>query len=353
MRLAGAVLFFTSAALADPAVSVSSEVAADSSFTFEWQAQADCPTRSEVLTRAERLVGHGLSRASGPPIVLWATVESESSSSWQLRVSSGSGSGSGSARVRQVSASSCDELGDAMALLIALSIDPEHAALRPSHSVPPLSQSASPPEAAFSDIPREPAPSTLPPPPSIAPRALQPARGRPALESPRPEQELHGAVSGFGAVWLGRLPGVAPGLVLRGALSRRPLVVALELGFFPMQHVAAHGVFGDLWLGTLGGAVGYTLFDGALTPSVGLELDLLRGVGGGVSAPGSGGVWLLGLDTGMLFRYPVRSSVSLLAAGRLSVLLEQARFLIEPDVTLFRPSRVGAQLGLGVELTIR
>src|SRR5882724_12589798 len=111
MRLAGALLFVTSAAFAEPAVEASPPSAGDASFSFEWNAPTACPARSEVLARAEHLVGHSLARASGVrPIALLATVQQLSSSIWQLSVSSGPGDASN----RAVTASSCNELGDAM-----------------------------------------------------------------------------------------------------------------------------------------------------------------------------------------------------------------------------------------------
>jgi len=349
MRVAGALLFFTTAAVAEPAVPVMDASVADRRFTFEWQAPDGCPTESAVLARAEQLVGHRLTPASGtPPIALFATVPSPVGSSWQMRVTSGAGA----AGARTVNATSCDELGEAMALLIALSIEPDYVA-RPA-APSGASPSSVPPHAAFLDAPSAPEPPPLPAAPAPAPEPVRhPAPRRSAASSARPESPIHGAVSGSGAVWVGRLPGVAPGGVLRGALLSEPFVLSLELGFFPMQHAEAQGVGGKLWLGTLGGSLGYALFGGLVTPSAGVELDLLRGVGQGVSTPESAGVWLLGLDGGVLFRYPPRSAVSVLAAGTLSVLAEQASFRIDPDVPLFHPARVGAQFGLGAELTIR
>jgi hypothetical protein len=343
MRLAGALLLVTSTALAEPAVSPNVGERVEARFAFEWLAPAGCPSRGDVLERAEQLVGHGLAPAtSAPRVELSATVQSTAGSGWQLAVASGASGTSW----RTVDAPSCDELADAMALLIAFSVDPEYEGRA-------LNAGSAPPQSRFGGTSRE---GTQPSSPA-SDTAVVPAPARLQIHvMPRKEQPgslLQGSLGALGALWFGRLPGVAPGVVVRGAVSRQWFVFGLELGFFPQQHVAKHGVAADLWLATLGGTLGYELFDGVLTPYAGLELDLLHGVGSGVSAPASGQVWLLGLDLGVLLRYPVRPSLSLLVSARLSALSQQARFHIDPDVELFRPQPLGAQLGLGAEVTIR
>jgi len=343
MRLAGALLFITSTALAEPAGTSARGDGADSRFFFAWNAPAGCPSRADVLARAQQLVGHGLVPATdSPSIELSATVESIAGSSWRLEVSSGPGG----AGFRTVSAPTCDELGDAMALLIALSIDPDYQARAPARS-------GAAGQASFSDIPASPASPSAPAPDRAALRTPELAASRTKPTNTAAEPRVRGAVGALGSLWLGRLPGLAPGVVLRGALAREPFVVALELGFFPKQHVATQGIAGDLWLATLGGSLGYALFDGFLTPYAGLQLDLLHGVGSDVSAPDSGEVWLLGLDLGLLLRYPAHRSLNLIMTASLSALPAQGRFYIDPDRELFRPKPVGAQFGLGAEMTIR
>jgi hypothetical protein len=156
----------------------------------------------------------------------------------------------------------------------------------------------------------------------------------------------------LGAVTVGRLPRAAPGGLVRAALARDELVFALELGFFPAQRVVKQAVSGDLTLATLGGSFGYALFDELLTPYAGLELAVLHGVGR-VDQPESHNVWLLAVDAGLRLSYPVQRRFRLLAGAQLSILAEQARFYVQPDIELFRPTRLGAQFGLGAELRVR
>jgi hypothetical protein len=346
MRLVGVLLFVASAAAAaEPEASRNPTTATDSSFSFAWNAPASCPTRGEVLARAERLVGHTLTRAApGQPVGLVATVEPLPNATWQLDVLSGARAQS----ERSVTASSCDELGDAMALLIALSIDPDYAARQGAPLTPEGHASfANPdPPPATPLSPKQPEPA-----PIVKPMPI--ARGRAEWPPEPTPARAHLALGAIGAVWAGRLPGVAPGGVLRGALSLEEWVFDVELGFFPTRHVTKGSAGADLSLATLDGSFGYALFDGLLTPYLGLELDRLHGAGTELENPQSDAVWLLGLDAGLRLSYPVHESIRLMASGRVSVLTEQARFHIDPDTELFRPARVGAQFGLGAELQVR
>jgi len=340
MRLAGTLLFMTSTALAAPDDAPAVGGGTDSRFRFGWSAPTGCPSRAEVLARAEQLIGHGLVPAADSPAVeLSATVQPSAPSNWQLDVASGGVS-------RTVSAPTCDELGEAMALLIALSIDPDYSQRAAS---PP----GAPGQARFSDVPIAEAPPALPVPARAPLRLPELAARRSTPTNVGGGPRVEGALGALGSVWLGRLPGVAPGVVLRGSLSRAPLVLAVELGFFPRQHVATQGGAGDLWLASLGGSLGYALLDGLLTPYAGLQLDLLHGTGSDISTPQSGHVWLLGLDVGLLLRVPVHRTLNLLMAGSLSALPTHGQFYLDPDQELFRPSSLGAQFGLGAEMTIR
>ena len=337
MRLAAALLFVTSMARA-----ASSD--AQSNLSFAWSAPAPCPAKTEVLARAERLIGHPVARASlAAPVELVATVAPLSDASWQLEVVSGS---QGESK-RLVTAGSCDELGDAMALLIALSIDPDYATRTTSPQA----------NAAFGDVTSassaEPAASLPPAPKSAA--VVAPARAalRDEIPSPRAREPVHLALGALGAIALGRLPGVAPGGAVHAALTRDRLVFALELGLFPARRVVKETVSADLSFATLGGSFGYALFDDLLTPYAGLEIAVLRGVGRQVDQRESHNVWLLGVDAGLRVSYPVQRQLRLLAGAQLSILAEQARFYVQPNTDIFRPTRLGAQFGLGAELRVR
>jgi len=358
MRLAVALLLIASTAAAEPeakpdAAALSVPNASDANFSFAWSAPPPCPTRAEVLARAERLIGHALTRAPGAQRVsLVGAIQALADANFELHAELGP-RGEGE---RTVSASSCDELGDAMALFIALSVDPDYAART---SASPIAAG----HATFADVPNAP-PEDIP---GFEPQTPARVEATPAevhrvaplpaahAEEPRVRSttNAHFSLGALGAVWAGRLPGVAPGAVLRGAVALDQWIVALEGGWFPPEHVVNQSLGADLSLLTVGGSLGYSLFDGLLTPYAGLELDRLHGRGTHVTEPASGTVWLLGFDGGLRFAYPVRASLRIVLGGHISILQEQARFHVEPNMELFRPERVGAEFGLGAELRVR
>jgi hypothetical protein len=345
MRVTAALLFVAKLAAADPERAAPEPSHSNAEFSFTWSAPDPCPPKTEVLARAERLIGHPVTGAPpGNAVELSATVERQADETWQLEVLS---AGPGGESRRMVSASSCDELGDAMALWIALSVDPDYAA----RGGPGPSRVVNPGGAREPAMPPRPVPEPPSPPPAPT-RPPVPARAAGIAPTPLAAPWLvRGEVGG--AVWLERLPGVAPGGVVYGALAHERRVLALELGLFPPERAVRQSVSADLSLATLTGTLGYAWFDGVLTPYAGLELDLLHGVGRQIEHPASGNVWLLGFDAGLRLSSVVRGSLRLFVDGRASVLAERARFHVEPDTELFRPSRVGAQFGLGAELGLR
>jgi len=348
MRVTVALLFVAATAAAEPVEPAPAPSDLNAEFSFTWRAPDGCPTKSEVLARAERLVGHALTHASaGSPVELVATVQLQSNAIWQLEVVSGP---DGENR-RVVTVGSCDELGDAMALWFALSTDPDYAMRRgpgPAHDAEARALREPGPAASSPLAPA--APAAQPPVPSQAREVHVDLAEKSRAQLAAPWRVSGGAA---GAIWLGRLPGAAPGVVARGSLSRGEWGFGLELGLFPAERVAQRSVSGDLSLATLAGTFGYALFDDVLTPYAGVELDLLHGIGRQVDVPASGNVWLLGFDAGLRVSYGVHRSLRLFADGHGSVLAEQARFLVQPNTELFRPSRIGAQFGLGAELRLR
>lgn len=343
MRVTAALLFVAKLAAAEPELGAPGH--SNTEFSFTWSAPDSCPSKTEVLARAERLIGHAVTGTSpGNAVELSATVERQADETWQLEVRS---AGAGGESRRVVSASSCDELGDAMALWIALSVDPEYAA----RGGPGASHVVNPGVAPEPALPSPPVPE----PPSRPPARTEPPVPARAVGIPRTRLAAPWLVraGAGGAVWLGRLPGVAPGGVVYGALAREQRVLALELGLFPPERAVHESLSADLSLATLSGTLGYALFDGMLTPYAGLELDLLHGAGRQIEHPASGNVWLLGFDAGLRLSSAVHRSLRLFVDGRASVLAERARFHVDPDTELFRPSRVGAQFGLGAELGLR
>jgi hypothetical protein len=266
---------------------------------------------------------------------------------WQLRFSSRLGG----TPDRSVSAASCEELADAAALWIALSIDPGYAARR-------AEASAAPSSATFADAPEpEPAPSPppLPSPPALAP---PPARREPELAARYP---LGVAVGVSAQVLVGRIPGLAPGAAVHGSLSVGRVELGLVASGFPTEHesLALRGGAvggGDYWLGAARASVGYSLFDGALTPFLGFEVDRLAWMGTGVQPKPSGERVLLAGGAGLSARYTVKRPFRLFVQGFMSALLVERPVFRQLSQgawhEVYRPAVAAGSLGLGAEIEL-
>jgi hypothetical protein len=319
-------------------------------FTLDWSAPAGCPDKADVLARAEQLVGHSLNQPAGAqPLELSGLIEPLSPSGWQLRFSSRAGVAD-----RAVSAQSCEELGDAAALWIALSIDPSYASRR-AESTPanPNPNGPAGSSAAFADTPKPTPPSPpdrSPPEPSVV------APGEPALAA-KPKQparaplRLRWTVALHSELWLGRLPGVAPGVGAFATLALNRFELGLSGSYFPSERAEQGNLGGDISLASGQATLGYALFGGTLTPLLGVEFDWLRGSGTGAPPKNTNSVNVLAADLGLRARYTLRRPVRVFAQGFASVPFERPRFLRE-DQSVFTVEAVGGSFGLGAEIEL-
>jgi len=308
---------------------------------FEWKAPEGCPTQEQVLAQAEKLLGRAPESALRAALALDVEVSARASGGFQLLFSSRSAS---SAASRQVQSESCQELGDAAALLLALTIDPHLEAGAPGAEGAFATQSDVPPPPA-SKLPAA-KPAALPSGPKLGP--LPPTSVQRARSEP-----IHWLGGAELALWTRRLPGVSPGVVVHGGLSRRSWSWLLNIGFFPERHarVAGSSAGGDLELGSLGTHMGYAIALGnsRLTPLAGVELDWLHGSGSGVTQPGTANLLLIGFEGGARWGFGVSRSWTLYGQGQLSVLAQRPRFVLDGIGEVFRPERWALRFGLGAE----
>ena len=309
-------------------------------FPFEWGAPEGCPARESVLERAEQLLGRALADAAPSDLALTAGVERRGQT-WHLELREQSATGT---QLRSVEAASCDELGDAAALLIALSIDPT------------LPERA--PRAATGAFPSEPQPVEAPKrpptasrPSSVAPRAKPERSALPArTEASRPLQACVGASA---SAWANRLPGLAPGVLAHGGIVVGPWLGLAQLGFFPERHASRSesGAGGDFRLASAGAELGH-LFDLGrlrLGPSAGAEAQWVHGSGTGVENPSDADVVLLSLQAGVKASVPLSRAWSLSASGIFSLLANRPRFVLDAIGPVFQPERWGVRFGVGAE----
>lgn len=321
---------------------------------FDWRAPDLCPSRERVLARAEELLGRSPESALGSELELSALVAQKAEGSWQLELRSRAESGQTTAR--SVTATSCAELADAAALLLALAIDPA------------LSERAGPPSSAFQSEPppaaeaSADAPPLAPTPPRESParpvatlpraeagRATPSARGEPAAA---PLRLRAGAAF---AVWGRRLPGVAPGVVAHAGISRSAGFAVAVLGFFPARHATVPGTSagGELALFSFGAEAGYAVavapqrFE--LSPVVGAELDWVAGAGTGIDHPADGNLLLVALSGGGRAALHLSPSWAVFGQGVVSALVARPRFVLDGVGELYRPPAWGLRFSLGAE----
>lgn len=173
---------------------------ASGAFSLEWRAPADCPSTSQVEAEVARLLGGPAHAPSGADLHVRASVEHNDLWSVTLETSSGTANGR-----RTLSATTCEGLANATALIVALIIDPNAVAV---HS------------AKTEEKAEKPAPKVEPPPPP-SPVSV------PTVPPSRTVKVLAG-VGGTGS--LGALPspdlGIGGGLGLSGSLWRMEARVA-------------------------------------------------------------------------------------------------------------------------------
>ena len=306
--------------------------------TLEWQAPDGCPTREEVLSRTERLLGNA---SSTPPLEASGQIV-ERDGAWVLELSTQLGETRG---FRRMHAAKCSDLAEPAAIVVALAIDPDVLAKdapRPAVAALPHAEPAP-----------EPAPAATPaaiPVQRADTRVDMPARVEPSER--RSRSLFHGRVGAGGALDTSTLPEPAFGgvLALAGGLGRAELEARGTL--YGSQTERVRGDAGgelDLFALALTGC--FRVLDaGSLSLCAGAEAARLGGKGVGVSDPSSGTVWLysglLGARAAHPRAGPVRGFVRLDAAA----LANQPRFFLENVGPVHQPPRFGARLALGAEL---
>lgn len=325
---------------------------ASPSVELAWTAPPECPSRAAVLAEVRTLLEGGA--ASAHPVEATAVVE-RAGPRWRVELTIRSDQGSGA---RSLGADSCLALGSAVALIVALAVDPSRRVPADAGALPPT---AKPAEGSLADA------DAAPPPSSSAPAA--PA-GPAARSRPRPAEESADgprlAVGAEGAVDLGTLPSPAVGGALVVAGLYRSVRVEVRGRIFASQRAAdvarpAQGV--DLaYLGLDARACLAVLATGrvsregvAVSPCLGVDLSRITGSGFGGSKTFSGdGSWSA-FEPGLLGTWALASSVALRVGVDLLVPTSRPGFVVlAPDgstaESLHRPAPIAGRVDLGAEL---
>jgi hypothetical protein len=211
------------------------------SYRMVWKAPPECPADVQVLGRIEALLGVRVSELELVPLAARGRITRTVPSTYELVLETFQGE---QRFLRTMKATSCQELTDAGALVIALAIDPTLSERRANAGV-----DASEPSGAETPS----SASAAAPVPSAAPARIS-NPSAPALDSdakPRPQRE-HGVrflLGARGVVDFGSVADVAVGPGLGVAVQWRALEASLDGVWLPARRTfAAPGKGGDITL---------------------------------------------------------------------------------------------------------
>ena len=278
-----------------------------------WQAPATCPDAAELRARIERRLGMPIERAvHGVEVAI--TTEGEGRR-FVARIDLRGVTLANEIRV--LTSARCDELTDAVAVVIARI-------------------------AAES----RPAPGEVR---SAGAQLVVTALPQPAA-TPR---RWGWGVRGLGVSGIGALPGVGLGGELAGYARVRAAFAELSATrWLPGQHVLQAGAPGrvDVGLDVIALRIGWRSEQLPLRAWLAGELGSVEGKGVALENEQVGhGRWT-GVGTGFAVAWPMAPYARLVGMLELGVPLERARFLLQDGVELYRPGAVTVRSGLGLEL---
>jgi hypothetical protein len=306
---------------------------------LDWDAPNGCPSKEVVRGRIDELL-------QGPPTirtVVFARATRVGAHDWRMVVATRVGSASGERTLR---ASSCRELADATALVVALAIDPERVAAYEAHASGERSDaSAAPPS---------PGVDAAPPPEAAAARS--------SSVEPPPAPKAHTAppsvfVGERTVIGLGVAPGIAGGASLVLGWERGPWQLDLAGAAWSPRRQSLDGA------PSVGGR--FTSYEGALRACVriaqakaqpfacaGAEVALLEARGYGVDHPSSSARSWIGPSAGLAFAWAFAPSWRLALDVSGAVPLMRPPFVIDAERTIYRPAAASFEGGLGLDLLL-
>ena len=312
---------------------------AEAPLTLDWTAPAGCPDAAWVEASVLRL----LSTPPTEPLRVRAVVRPEAAG-WQvdLRLE-------GAARgTRHLRAASCESVARASALIVALALDPQAAALASDEMA--RGEAAPAPVAAGPLM--TPAPAAAVPP--VAP-------SRAARVPPRTEarvRELRGHGIAAAAVEIGYVPGLVPAALVGGGLGTRLwradiLVQIAPFSSGSVEGSPAYGADFSLLSAEARGCVGPSWRWVSVEGCGALRATRVNGRGTGMDESYRDHASLLSLGAGVLVRVPSRSRVAAEAGVDATAPMTRPSFVVledERERAIHRISAVSARATLGVSI---
>ena len=288
---------------------------------IKWEAPAACPDLQSVRAATERLLGRRLAGLQGIDVRAAGHVERTDVGSWELHVVLAVGR---HVEDERLVAKKCSALGEAMALKVALAIDPL---------------------AVVDAVGQAPKPDAAPP--IEAPAAA--SRGRTARQ---PSFLLGLRV--LGGIGLGPLPGATPGTAVYGSLQFPRFRVELGGAAFwggVARYEALPDVGADLQLftGALRGCVAPG--DGSWRFPIcgGVELGVMRGEGFGAAATVAKNALWAGVVIGPAVQFRMTGRLSLWVEADAVLTVLKPEFYVRNLERLYSPTAGGSRVSLGLE----
>jgi hypothetical protein len=312
----------------------------------EWHGPDDCQAPARVVAEVRRLLG---GEHLGSSLVARAKA-TRAGRRWHLALTTDQG---GHASTRQIDAESCGAAADAIAVILALTIDSSSAIAGDDDAG--ASASSTPPEATSSTA-RDAAafPSVeAPPPESVPPDAPPPDSGEDGGAPPPFPLFLFGDLASD----TGTLPHTGFGVRGGLGLSVGPLALEARVGYWPnvstqvgaSNFTSLGGTF-SMVAGDLRACVLATAGTVSFGPCAGAGITSMRGEGVGVTTPLKGEAeWGTFAADGLL-RVRLSRFFALRLNGGVAVPFARPVFGVQGLGPVHQPAPVALQIGLGLEL---
>lgn len=325
-----------------------------------WTAPEECPHGAAVEAEITRLLGGPPRSEGGRALAVEATVTARGASYSLDLVTRDERGASGR---RSLSATSCEALANAAALVVALGWDPAAVAAveaAPTPTPAPLPAPEPPPPALVVPVPPPPGPVPAPAAAPVAPFAPSwppPPRPRdPAHDAREPFVELGVAL----LVDAGGVPSVSPGIEGGGALLLGPFRLGAHVAVVPSSEAALEGD------ATVGGSFsqvfGVASFGRALAPwrgggashevsaHVGFEAGATFASGFGVDVQRDAAVVWLAPRLMLEGRLGLPGGLGVHGGAGAAFPLVRRKFVLDNLGGVFSPSPVAARLDLGLDI---
>jgi hypothetical protein len=305
-------------------------------FELNWQGPEACSGASETVAEIRRMLQNERPSASLTRITVSVDAQPIEESKWAIRVTTVSGELSGE---RQLRADSCDEARRAVALLVALMIDPDARVTNPEPSI------------------SQPGPTR---PPEARPRTVVSARP-PTSTEPHAGASRLAPRAFLGANLVadnGTLPSVDLGGRLDFGLNARAWALALRAGTFAprskdYQGQAGSGANFHLYEGELAACMfGVRQGNAALQWCVGPHLYMFHASSYGVSSPGSTTQLSYGVFGELALRYGFARGVAVRLGLEGLVPFQKPRFAIQDLGHVYQQASFAERISLGPEFEL-